>query len=295
MRITNELGLPEPFVAAARSNYKPTPKRYSVTTLTKGVRQSILERRHNDEITQDAADMVWAIFGSAVHDILRRGHETETQLKEEWVSAELPNGYTLSGIFDLYDDATGTVIDYKTVTAWKVVKDEWDDYRNQVLAYCWILRQMGFDAHRGQIVAMLKDHSKNKAKTERDYPKHPVYIKTWNFGDRDFEEIEKQITERFAELEAAEKLPDDQLPLCTAEERWSSGDVWAVTKVGTKRAAKLHNNEADAKRDAEYRTEQTGKKHEVQYRPGKDARCLDYCSCHEFCDHYQQIKEAING
>lgn len=289
MVITNELGLPQPFVSAAESDYRYKPKRYSVGSLTKGVRQSILERRHADEIEQDCADMVWAIFGTAVHSILANAEETDTQLKENWISADLPNGYTISGIFDLYDDATGTVTDYKTVSVWKVVKGDWEDYRMQVLAYCWILRQMGFDAAHGEIVALLKDHSKSKAKHEPDYPKHPVYTKRWDFTDADFDAIECRIRERFAEIERCEKLPDDDLPVCTKAERWGSDDIWAVTKKGGKRASKLHTDEQSAIEDAAKRTEKEGKPYEVQFRPGTDTRCLDYCSCAPFCNHYREI------
>ncbi|MFR3452256.1 MAG: hypothetical protein ACLTSX_12620 [Collinsella sp.] len=82
MNLTNSLNLPRPFVSAAESDYKYTPKRYSVTALLKGTREAILQRRHDDEITQDVADMVWAVFGSAVHQILQNAKETKTQLKE---------------------------------------------------------------------------------------------------------------------------------------------------------------------------------------------------------------------
>ena len=81
MNLTNSLNLPRPFVSAAESDYKYTPKRYSVTALLKGTREAILQRRHDDEITQDVADMVWAVFGSAVHQILQNAEETKTQLK----------------------------------------------------------------------------------------------------------------------------------------------------------------------------------------------------------------------
>ena len=64
MNVTNNMGLPQPFVSAAESDYEYTPKRYSATSLLKGVRQCILERRHAHEITEDASDMVWAVFGT---------------------------------------------------------------------------------------------------------------------------------------------------------------------------------------------------------------------------------------
>lgn len=289
MPLTNSLNLPQPFVDAVTSNYRYKDKRYSVTQILGGIRPAILSRRHQDEITEDVADMVWMIFGSAVHSILEKSKESETQLKENWVSAELPNGYTLSGIFDLYDDATKTVTDYKTATVWKVIYGEWDDYRKQLLMYCWMLRKMGFDARKGQIVAMLKDHSKSKAKFDASYPKHPVYTISWEFTDQEFEELESWLVQRFEEIEAAEKLPDDELPLCTAEERWAKPDKWAVRKKGNKRALKVH----DSQESAESHLESLGNGYEIEFRPGADGKCGEYCSCHEFCDYWK--KGNANG
>lgn len=280
--ITNKLGLPEPFVDACRSNYGYKPKRYSVTSLLKGTRQAILERRHVDEIEQDAADQVWAVFGSAVHKILEQAQETDTQLKENWISAELPNGYTVSGIFDLYDDSTGTVTDYKTATVWKVIYDDWDDYCKQLLIYVWILRQMGFDAKRGEIVALLKDHSKSKAKHEKGYPPYPVVRKVFDFTEEDIEGIGWWLKLKFQEIEKAEQLADDQLPLCTPSQRWYKPGKFAVMKKGRKRAIKLYDDRAQADIHA---LEIGGY---VEERPGIDGRCLEYCSAAPFCAYYQE-------
>lgn len=289
MKITNELNLPQPFVSAVESDHKFTPGRYSTTELLKGVREVILRRRHDDEIESDVADMMWLIFGTAVHSILENAEESATQLKENKIVIPLESGYELSGIFDLYDDATGTVTDYKTASVWKVIYDEWDDYKKQVLIYCWLLRKIGFDAKRGEIGAMLKDHSKTKAEVEANYPPHPLYVIGWDFTEADFNEIDGFIKTRFAELEAAEKLPDEKLPLCTKEERWGKDDKWAVTKKGNKRAEKLHNTPEDAEAHAKMLSEQQGCAYEIQYRPGEDTKCLKYCSCREFCDHYKQL------
>jgi hypothetical protein len=284
MQITNELGLPQPFVDAVSSEYQYKPKRYSVTAVLKGTREMMLQRRHADEITSDVADMVWMIFGSAVHSILERSHESDTQLKENWVSMEMPNGYTLSGIFDLYDDATGTVTDYKTATVWKVIYDEWDDYRKQTLAYCCILRSMGFDARRGEIVALLKDHSKSKAEHDSSYPQHPVYRIGWDFTEDDIAEMNSWLEARFIEIEAAEKLPDNELPMCTDEERWAKPDKWALMKNGRKSAVKLYDNERDAC-DA---SNANGKGYYVEHRRGEDVKCEKYCSACQFCDYFRE-------
>ncbi len=288
MKLTNALNLPQPFVDAATSDYRYKDKRYSVTAVMKGARQAILERRHADEITNDVADMVWAIFGTAVHRILQDAEETKDQLKENWLAVDMPNGYQLSGIFDLYDDFTGTVTDYKTCSEWKVVYREFEDWRKQTLIYCWMLRQIGFDARRGEIVAIIKDHNKRKAETESDYPKHPVYRIAWDFTEKDFKEIAYWLNARFVIIADAEKVPDEALPLCSDEERWHKPDKWAVKKKGNKRAKRVFESEAEARAMAE------AEGLEIEFRPGEDGKCKQYCSACEFCTYWQQTygKEA---
>lgn len=289
MRITNKLALPQPFVDAATEEHTYTPKQYSVTSLLNGIRQNILMRRHDDEIEKDVSEMLWLIFGKAVHKILEEAKETNDQLKENKVVIEMPNGYKLSGIFDLYDDSTGTVTDYKTATVWKAIFGEYDDYRSQLLGYCWQLQQIGFDAHRGEIVMMLKDHSKPKAMREKDYPQIPVKPLPWEFTEGEIDDWGMWAQHRFEEIEAAEQLPDDQLPLCTPEERWHKPDKWAVKKKGNKKAQKLFDNKEDAVAYMELQERGSKYQFEVESRPGTDAKCLGYCDACEFCDHYKAI------
>lgn len=290
MKLTNELNLPQPFVDAATSDYQYTDKRYSVTSVLKGTREAILQRRHSEEIETDVSEMVWAIFGSAVHKILEQSEETADQLKENWLSVEVQNGYELSGIFDLYDGATGTVTDYKTATVWKFIYKEFDDWRIQCLSYVWLLRKIGFNARRGEIVAMLKDHSKTKAKTDHTYPQHPVQCIGWNFTDKDLEEFERWLKAKFSEIEDAEKLSDGDLPLCSDVERWHKPDKYAVMKEGRKTAVKLY----DSEEEANARVEAEGKGFYVEYRKGEDSKCLNYCSACEFCSHYKELMNNAN-
>ena len=282
MRITNKLGLPQPFVDACYSGDRRFDDRtYSVTELLKGTTEILLSRRHDAEIEDDVADRVWAIFGSAVHSILEKGSETDTQIKENRVY-ETFGGYRITGQFDLYDDATGTVTDYKTASVWKVIYDEWDDYRRQLLAYCWILRQYGFDARNGQIVALLKDHSKTKAKREAGYPPYPVHVKRFTFTDGDFEEFSGWLRAKFADIEEKRHMPDGELPACLPEERWHKPGKYAVMKKGRKSAVKLYDERAKADIHA---LEIGGY---VEHRPGRDGKCEDYCSCCAFCKHWRE-------
>lgn len=287
MQVENSLNLPQPFVDAVTKDYTYKPKRYSVTSLLKGTREAILQRRHADEVTTDVADMIWLIFGTAVHSVLENAQETETQLKENRIEVDMPNGYTLSGIFDLYDDSTGVVTDYKTASVWKVIYDEWDDYRQQLLIYCWMLREMGFDAHTGEIVAILKDHSKSKAKFDASYPKHPVFVKRFCFSDNDFDEIGAFLHSKFLEIEAAEKLTDDLLPVCTPEQRWAKPGKHAVYKNANKKATKLFDTEEEAQKFIDFHSRNSKDKFRIEYRPGTDGKCSEYCSVCEFCDYWR--------
>lgn len=280
--ITNKLNLPQPFVEAARNDHVYTPKRYSVTSVLKGTTEAVLQRRHAEEIVTDVADNVWAIFGSAVHSILERSSETPSQIKEGYLTYDHPSGYTLSGVFDLYDAETETVTDYKTASVWKAVKNDWDDYRRQLLLYCLILRHNGFSASHGQIVALLKDHSKSKARYDRTYPQHPVSVVSFDFSEDDFERAELFLSKKFADIEKAESTPDASLPACSERDRWATPEKWAVMKKGRKSAVRLY----DTREEAEERLEREGAGFYVEHRPSDDRKCFDYCSVAKWCPHY---------
>lgn len=284
MNLTNKLNLPQPFVDAVTREYTYKEKQYSVTSLLKGTMQTILERRYDNVIEQDVSDMVWAIFGTAVHSVLENSQETETQLKENKLAIDIGE-YKLSGIFDLYDEKTKTVTDYKTGTTWKVIFNDWDDYRNQLLMYAYMLKTIGFECDKGEIVMFLKDHSKTKAKTDASYPQYPVYIKKFAFNDSDFDDIEKFIYAKFEEIKKCESLPDEELPPCTPEERWHKGDTWAVKKEGRKSALKVCQSEEEAK--AYIESHDLDNKHFIEFREGKDGRCDDYCNVKDYCPFYK--------
>lgn len=288
--ITNELGLPQPFVDAATSDYTPTEGRYSVTRTLGGTCEAVLLKRHNDELDGDVADFLWAVFGSAVHQILQNAKETDDQIKENWLSVDMGDGYTLSGIFDLYDDSTGTVTDYKTASAWKVIFGETDDWRLQTLTYCWMLRKTGFDAHRGEIVAMIKDHNKREAMKRDDYPKHPVVKYEWEFTDEDFAAIEERVALWFKSVRVQEGRADDDLMPCKPKHRWHKDDKWAVMEKGKKRALRVLDSLDAAVEWLEAHGMSTDDgKHSIEFREGEDTKCQSYCSVAQWCPYGRKL------
>jgi hypothetical protein len=266
----------------AKSDYITEPKTYRVTSLLKGIRETILEKRHADEIEQDVSDMIWLLFGTAVHGILEKQQEQGHEIKESRLSINMGE-YTLSGQFDLYNAKEKKITDYKTCSVWKVIYGDYSDWRRQLLIYAYMMRQIGFEVNSGEIVAIMKDHSKRDAKFKADYPKLPVQVIKFEFTLEDFVEIESWLIDKFDEIRRCEQLPDDELPLCTPEERYNSGDKYAVMKKGRKTALRV----LDSMEEAEKWMEDNGGD-EIEVRPGEDKKCIDYCSVCEFCNYYRE-------
>ena len=282
MIITNKLNLPESFVNMAKQDYIFADNEYRVTSLLKGIRETILERRHKDEIEQDVSDMIWLLFGTAVHSIIEHHKEGDYEFKEERIKVCIGD-YILSGQFDLYNAETKTITDYKTCSVWKVIFGDYSDWRKQTLIYAYMISRFGFDVENAEIVALMKDHSKRDAKIKDNYPPLPVQKITFHFTAEDFIEIEEWLKSRFAEIAEAEKLPDDELPLCTPEERFNSGDKYAVMKKGRKTAMRV----LDSMEEAEKWMADNGGDF-IETRKGEDKKCKDYCSVCQFCNYYKE-------
>ena len=137
---------------------------------------------------------------------------------------------------------------------------------------------------KAEIIALMKDHSKSQAKIKADYPKQPVRKITFTFTEKDFAEIESWLHQRFEQISKAEKLPDDELPLCTPEERFNNGDKFAVMRKGRKTALRV----LDSMEDAKYWMAANGGDY-IETRKGEDKKCMDYCSACEFCNYYKEV------
>ncbi len=286
MKITNNLNLPQPFVEAVNRNYEYKDKRYSVTSILKGNKEIILTRRHFNEMSEDVSDSIWMIFGTAVHKVLEDSKEAADELKETKIAYEFSNGYTLSGQQDLYSESLKRITDYKTGSVWKVIFNDWNDYFKQCLYYALLFRKIGFECDNAQIVMLLKDWSKTKAKLDPNYPQHPVYVKQFNFTEEEFEEAEKEIIKKFNEIDSLNNLSDDDIPVCSKEERWATDDKYAVMKKGAKKALKVCETQEEAQSILD-----SGKGDYIENRPGEDKKCLEYCSCCKWCSYWRENYE----
>lgn len=283
MKITNHANLPMPFVRMAEDEYEIKPKRYSVTTLLKPVREILLNRRHNAEIEQDCSDMIWLLFGKAVHAVLEQYSKGASEFAEEKLTVELENSYTVSGVIDLYDLDKAEVVDYKTASVWKAIYKDYDDWKKQGLAYAWLLRKNGLPCEKVVFYAILKDWSKTKAKTDHEYPQSPVLRVEFNI--KEIGEIDKFIRNKIDEIIFYEDKQDSELPLCSEEDRWNDGNKYAVMKKGRKTALRVLDSMEAAE---DWKTANGGDF--IETRKGTDKKCIDYCLCCTKCDYYKSLQ-----
>lgn len=76
MKITNLYGLPQTFVnVVERPTYTKGKAHMSVTELLSSPQIVQLKARHSDDIVVDVTDMIWSIFGTAVHTVLEQGKD----------------------------------------------------------------------------------------------------------------------------------------------------------------------------------------------------------------------------
>lgn len=292
MKLTNKHNLPQTFVnVLKRPTYSKGRANISVTGLINSPKIVALSAKFHDELEEDVSDMVWSLFGSAVHKVLEHGKD-DNHLIEERIHVEV-DGWRLSGAVDLQvvnQDDTVSIRDYKTTSAWAVMneKSEWE-FQLNIYAYL-VEKVKGKTVADLGIVAIIRDWNRRDAATREGYPEAPIKelpIKLWSIEER-----EQFVKERIAlhsafdfAMEAGEDLPD-----CTPEQMWERPTVYAVRKVGNVRAKSLHESEEEAKAAAE----KLGKGYEVETRPGERVRCASFCPVSQYCQQwrdYQQSKE----
>ena len=276
------MNLPEQIVNAVKKDDYNNNGTYSATTLLKDPKEIILFNRHKDEITEDVSEHVYSLLGTSVHYILEKAEEGENQFKEERLYYKFGDD-TISGKFDFYDMEEEMLGDYKVTTVYKYLLGDNEHYRFQLLTYAYLLRKNGFPCKGGRIYQIFRDWQRSKAKFDKSYPQKPVNVITFRFYDKDFAYIENEIQQRLANIHKYEDFADDEIPICSKENRWATDDKFAVMKKGRKSAMRVLNS----KEEAEEWMKNNGGEF-IQERPAESRKCVDYCSCCEFCNFWRE-------
>jgi len=281
MKLTNNFNLPEPLVEAIRNDsYSGIRKArsISVTTLLKPPRIVALERTHHDEIETDAIDNIWSLIGQSIHGILERANKTDIVEVRHGIEFE---GWYINGQLDSYTLANGLLRDWKTVSAWAVVRSSKEtDWTEQLNIYIWLLRKKGFDPKAAEVVAIIRDWSKREAARNPEYPQKQVVVIPLEVWDND--RTEQLIRSRLLLHEAAET----ELPLCSASERWQKPEKFACMKKGRKTAVKLFDSRSDCEAWMDM-NRKPGEVLTVETRPSESVRCQHYCAVAPFCAQWR--------
>lgn len=285
MTITNKHGLPQAMVDAVSVSEHNSEGRLSATTLMKSTREILLTKRHWSKLEDDVANRVWSIFGQAVHALLDK--ETATSFSEVDLGAKVL-GKEVTGRLDCYNMQDKKISDYKTCSVWKIKFNDFSDWYRQGLIYAWLATKNGFEVTECEFIALIKDHTQTEASRNADYPQEPIFIYRFAVTPERLQEIETFIYAKVKEVERCEKLPDNELPLCTDEERWASPPKWAVMKEGRKTAIRLLDSESAA---FNYINDNNlDRKHYVQERKGENRKCNGYCIACQYCDFGKSLK-----
>lgn len=289
MKLTNKHGLPTTIInVLKRPQYSKGDAHISVTELMSSPRIVQLRRRHWDQLEEDAGDMVWSLFGSALHNILQHGKD-ENHVVEERLFKEI-DGWTISGAIDLQEieDGEVTISDYKCTSVWSVMNEKLD-WQRQLNVYAYLVETVKkLPVKAVQIVAVLRDWSGREADVKQEYPRAPIVvlnIPLWPMEMRE-QYIKRRINLHSEALFASESGSD--MAFCTAEECWEKPTTYAVKKKGNKRATHIFK----AKAEAEHQVNQLGEAYGIEERPGERTRCERFCSVSLFCDQYQQYKKT---
>ncbi len=278
--ITNRFNLPQPLVDAVKNDPYTGGGDISCTKLIGPPKIRVLTMRHFDEITEDASDRIWSLLGQSVHHVLSRAN-TDNHLSEERMHLSC-RGWKVSGQLDLYTEG-GLLSDYKVTSTFSFLLGEKPEWTAQLNVLAAILRRNGFPVKKLSIVAILRDWQSSKVVQDPDYPKAPamsVDIPLW-----DNLVAAEYIDSRVLLHQAADKMEDDAIPVCTSEERWDRPTTFASMKPGAKRATRVFETQAEADEHAK------ANGLTVSVRPGESIRCARFCSVNRFCNFFSSRKD----
>lgn len=300
MRITNKYNLPAPLVKAVSLTHHKSdddPNSIRVSQVIMPVQIRALLKRHEDEIEEDAADRIFSLLGTLLHDNLEQNAKDLLNCTtEEALSTEIL-GWKVTGHYDLAE--AELTLEGETLTDWKLtsiyamkdkdLKPEWDA---QVNIYAELIRLAGKTVSKAQIVAIGRDWSKRRAERESDYPQRQVIIKPVALWSS--ETVHTFLETRVALHQKADR--ENLWPACTPDERWARPDIWAIYKKGNKRATKLCYSESEAARwlDNNIANDHLHYYH-VEHRPGESIRCESYCPVSKFCGQWAKLKPSLSN
>ena len=292
MIYTNKYGIPEAIcktIDAMGYDLQPSLEVISANGLVDSPRRRILTVRHHDKIVIDYSWRLWEFLGNACHLAMEKGAlKTVDAITERRIFMKL-NGKIITGKPDWVEPSKQLLLDHKVTRVYAFVLEralkKWEEVMN---IYIFLLRRKGIEIKEAKINGILRDWTMDLL-YKRDMPKVPFMNKSVEVWSE-----EKQlnfILDRIAIHKAAEQYKDDDLPMCTLEERWGEPEKWAVYKKDAKRATRVYKNEIEAEEKARQLTTRQKTAYDVVKREARSKRCYPrFCNVAPFCSYYRTIE-----
>jgi hypothetical protein len=286
--ITNRFSLPQPFVdLVSGDTYSKGESDITTTGLAQPPKIAELSRRHGNEITMDASEKVWTMMGTANHYVLEqialKNPERYITERRYYLNVD---GVKLGGQIDLFDRETETLWDYKVSSVYKAMSDDKLEWTKQANVNKLLCEHNGIHPKKLAVLLVMKDWRRKDSEFKANYPKCAIAEITLPI----WQEVETlaYIKSRINLHNAAKMINnEDEIPVCTEEERWAKPTTWAVLKErGAKRAVNggLYGSEAEAILHAK-RIDGA-----VEKRDGSNARCENYCQVRKWCNFGRSLK-----
>lgn len=277
---------------------------YSVTTLLDPPRVVHLNKRHLSKVQLYIKDLMHSFTGTAIHNYLEfclsKVDNGKKYKCEERLGMTVRNR-KISGAYDIVWSDRRWMYDLKTTSCWKVVFGDKADWTAQQNTYRYLFKKhMNIEIDSLRIIGMFRDWSMgNKFRSGPEYPMYPCMeyqLPIWEHN-----RTLKHIDERVELMINTEDTPDDDLPLCSYKDMWSTPDKVAVRTSRLKRALRVLDSKKEAdKWVAEYVSRDNCKDKMSQisyeYRQAERKRCEEWCPVNAYCNQYNDyIKAKAKG
>jgi hypothetical protein len=271
---------------------------YSVTDLITPPRIVHLKKRHPNTNKQLDAQVA-SILGTAIHEYFEKyldlwcdkydydGYTLEEQVQIERMGRKISGRYDIREGDELYD--------LKSIKVWKLIFDpRLDEYHEQQNLYRLLIKMdKGITLTGLNIVAIYKDWQEGNALRDRAYPQQQIIeygLKVWPFA-----QTEKFLDEKLTELIRCEDLADDELPVCSREDRWERHQGGEAIHYGilknrkAKRATRVvRGGSLDDAMVVARSLKGMTKDSVIEVRYALPKRCQKYCDVNEYCSFWKQ-------
>ncbi len=288
-RWTNKFNI-DPTIAAAITHgefYLTPSSDFTVTELIKPPQVNALSMVHAHELQEDVSGRLWALLGSAVHEIMHRGAEKlGLGIAEERLEGSFPVLYptdetvdavTVSGKSDIWyekvpdgaewderlemwrpwfrdgeENAKPGLGDFKVTSVWAYVYRDKVEWETQLNMYAYLWRLAGYPVERLVVLGILRDFLDRKGLDSEEKNARGEFD---NYPYSPFGRMEiplwddRRCRDEFIKRIELQLAARQGRPReCNDEERFKKADQWAVMRYTA--AGKLQKR-ASALRDDE--------------------------------------------